>query len=77
MMKIDSSDPEADRKLIGIYHHYLSFSMKGFSMVLKRDVDEIFVNKFNPEWLQVMLEEYSTILLKLIVFPVKGVGCKS
>ena len=53
LFKIDSGDPNTDNKLIEIYHHYLSFSMKGFSMVLKRDVDEVFVNKFNPEWLGV------------------------
>ena len=53
LFKIDSSDPEADTKLISIYHHYLSFSLKGFSMVLKRDVDEVYVNKYNSEWLEV------------------------
>ena len=74
VMKIDSSDPEADSKLIGIYHHYLSFSMKGFSMVLKRDVDEIFVNKFNSEWLQVMLKENSaSIELNCLSFKRCGV----
>ena len=53
LFQIDSGEPEANNRLLGLYHHYLSFSMKGFSMVLKRDVDEIFVNKFNPEWLGV------------------------
>ena len=56
LFKIDSSDPEADIKLIANYHHYLSFSLKGYSMVLKRDVNEIFVNKYNSEWLQVQLK---------------------
>ena len=53
LFQIDSGEPEADTRLLKLYHHYLSFSLKGFSMVLKRDVDEIYVNKFNPEWLGV------------------------
>ena len=53
LFKIDTGESDADDILLGNYHHFLSFSMKGFSMVLKRDVDEVFVNKFNPEWLNV------------------------
>ena len=47
LFKIDSDEAEADNRLLGLYHHYLGFSMKGFSMVLKRDVDEVFVKPQN------------------------------
>ena len=50
---IDSSQDEAEDLLLQIYHNLLGFSTKGFSVVLLRDVDEIYVNKFNKEWLQV------------------------
>ena len=56
ILGIDSSEDGADAAealLLQIYHNLLGFSLKGFSVVLLRDVDEIFVNKYNPEWLTV------------------------
>ena len=35
------------------YEYYLSVSLnKGYRVVIKRDVDEIFTNNYNPEWLK-------------------------
>ena len=55
LLSIDESQPveEQERELLGKYHELLGFSTKGFSVVLSRDVDEIYVNKFNEEWLSV------------------------
>jgi hypothetical protein len=33
-----------------VYLDALRYSKKGFKVILARDVDEIFVNSFNPEW---------------------------
>ena len=54
ILEVDSSENGANELLLEIYHNLLSFSTKGFSVVLVRDVEEIFVNKYNPEWLQVI-----------------------
>ena len=54
ILEVDSSENGAEELLLEIYHNLLGFSTKGFSVVLVRDVDEIFVNKYNPEWLQVL-----------------------
>ena len=35
------------------YEYYLSVSLnKGYRVIIKRDVDEIFTNNYNPEWLK-------------------------
>ena len=54
ILDVDSSEDGAEALLLQIYHNLLGFSLKGFSVVLVRDVDEIFVNKYNPEWLKVI-----------------------
>ena len=54
LLEVDSSEDEAEELLLEIYHNLLGFSTKGFSVVFKRDVDEIYVNKYQPEWLQVI-----------------------
>ena len=54
ILEIDESENQAEELLLEIYHRILGFSTKGFSVFLVRDVDEIFVNKYNPEWLSVM-----------------------
>ena len=53
ILEIDESENQAEELLLEIYHRILGFSNKGFSVFLVRDVDEIFVNKYNPEWLTV------------------------
>ena len=36
-----------------LYEYYLSVSLnKGYRVIIKRDVDEIFTNNYNPEWLK-------------------------
>ena len=55
ILEIDESENGAEELLLEIYHRILGFSSKGFSVYLVRDVDEIFVNKYNPEWLTVMI----------------------
>ena len=55
ILEIDRNENGADELLLEIYHKLLGFSTKGFSVVLLRDVDEIFVNKYNPEWLTVII----------------------
>ena len=37
--------------LIKNYEDLLSISFRGFSMVHKRDIDEIFINNYNKEWI--------------------------
>ena len=54
ILDVDSSEDGAEALLLQIYHNLLGFSLKGFTVVLVRDVDEIFVNKYNPEWLKVI-----------------------
>ena len=34
------------------YVHALSMSKSGYSVVIKRDLDEIFINNYNIEWLR-------------------------
>ena len=53
ILDVDSSQDGSEELLLQIYHNILGFSLKGFSVVLVRDVDEIYVNKFNSEWLGV------------------------
>ena len=55
ILEIDESENQAEELLLEIYHRILGFSTKGFSVFLVRDVDEIFVNKYNPEWLTVII----------------------
>ena len=53
-----------------LYLNALSVSKKGYSIILERDIDEIFVNPYNPEWilawngnmdLQICLDFYAVI----------------
>ena len=50
---VDEDDPLVEEKLLEEYHELLSWSTKGFKVVLKRDVMEGFVNNFNPEWIEI------------------------
>ena len=54
ILEVDSSEDGAEELLLEIYHNLLGFSLKGFSVVLQRDVEEIYVNKYHPEWLEVI-----------------------
>ena len=47
--------------MIENYHEILGFSTKGFGVVLKRDVEEVWVNKFNEEWLSVRIFKISIL----------------
>ena len=47
------SEEDRDKQLVTEYHKLLSFSVKGYSVVLKRDISEIYINNFNSEWLPV------------------------
>ena len=40
-------------ELVRKYHELLGYSLKGFSVVLRRDINEGMVNNFNSEWLYV------------------------
>ena len=42
-----------DKELLKEYHKLLSFSIKGYSVVLKRDVSEIYINNYCLEWLPI------------------------
>ena len=46
--KIDGED---DNDMIKNYEEALSIAPKRYSVVLKRDIDEINVNNYNPEWI--------------------------
>ena len=47
------SEEDRNRELVAEYHKLLSLSTKGFSVVLQRDVSEIYINNYNLEWLPV------------------------
>ena len=49
----DLTQEEKDMQLIVEYHKLLSYSVKGFTVNLKRDTDECYINNFNHEWLSV------------------------
>ena len=53
ILEIDQNlaEDEKDLKLLQEYHDLLKYSTKGYSIVLKRDISEIFINNFNEEWL--------------------------
>ena len=55
ILEIDENLPEEDRDrlLVKEYHKLLSFAVKDYTIVLKRDISEIFINNFNSEWLPV------------------------
>ena len=40
----------SDDDILNVYHEALSLSPVGYRVILKRDVNEIFVNNYNPEW---------------------------
>ena len=46
------SEEERDSKLLMEYHRILQYSNKGFSLVLKRDINEVWVNNYNAEWIE-------------------------
>ena len=49
----DAREDEKNSELLRKYHELLSHSMKGFAVVLKRDIDEVWTNSFNHEWLEI------------------------
>ena len=55
LFEIDADLPfeERDPLLLKRYHGLLSHSMKGYAVVLKRDVDEVWTNSVIHEWLEV------------------------
>ena len=46
-------EEDKDSQLLRKYHELLSHSMKGFAAVLRRDIDEVWTNSFNHEWLEI------------------------
>ena len=44
---------EKNSQLLRKYHELLSHSTKGFAVVLKRDIEEVWTNSFNHEWLEI------------------------
>ena len=46
-------EEDKDSQLLRKYHELLSHSMKGFAAVLRRDIDEVWTNSFNHEWLDI------------------------
>ena len=62
LLEVDSSEDGAENLLLEIYHNLLGFSTKGFSVVLMRDIDEIYVNKYHPEWLEVSNKIFKAII---------------
>ena len=49
----DARVEEKNSELLRKYHELLSHSMKGFAVVLKRDIEEVWTNSFNHEWLEI------------------------
>ena len=48
LLSVIGYDTEEDWNL---YIEALSNSKRGYSIILQRDIDEVFVNSFNPEWI--------------------------
>ena len=46
-------EEDINSQLLRKYHNLLSHSMKGFAVVLTRDIDEVWTNSFNHEWLEI------------------------
>ena len=42
---------DQDTELVDKYHSLLQHSLKGFTVVLKRDISEVFINNYNTEWI--------------------------
>ena len=42
---------ENDKSALQIYEQALGTSEKGYKIIHKRDIDEIYVNNYNKEWL--------------------------
>ena len=42
---------EAEKNAVQVYEDALSVSAKGYKIIHKRDIDEVFVNNYNTEWL--------------------------
>ena len=54
LLEVDEETEEQwDVDLLAKYHELLTHSIKGFGIVLTRDVDECWINKYNPEFLEV------------------------
>ena len=53
ILDIDETQPDElmHDELMAKYHQLLGYSLKGFAMVLKRDVNEVWINNYNYEWL--------------------------
>ena len=52
LLEVDESvDPDVD--ILTKYHDLLRHSIKGFGIVLTRDVDEVWTNKYNSEFLEI------------------------
>ena len=62
--------PEGSKNIIELYEEALGVSKSGYKMIHKRDIDELFVNNYNSEWilnwnanidLQLCLDYYAVI----------------
>ena len=51
VLRIADIGEGTDEDLLHWYHEALSISPAVYKMVLKRDVNEIYVNNYNPEWI--------------------------
>ena len=49
----DVREEDKNSQLLKKYHELLSHSTKGFAVVLKRDIEEVWTNSFNHEWLEI------------------------
>ena len=47
-----SKNLTAEEMRIAVYHYALSICECGTKAILKRDVDEIFINNYNPHWME-------------------------
>ena len=51
LLRMANLSGETDQDLIDVYENALSVSEVGYKIILERDVDEIYVNNYNPEWI--------------------------
>ena len=55
LLEVDENADQEDWNvdILNKYHALLRHSVKGFGIVLTRDVDEVWINKYNPEFLEI------------------------
>ena len=52
LLKMSGLTGETDKDILDEYEYALSISQVGYKIIHERDVDEIYVNNYNSEWIK-------------------------